>query len=159
VTAAREVTRLFVLPFLYFLCVAPVVAGIAALLALEGRYFGFGQYNTWYFNGDATAVAALLLVGGFVFAACSWILVRLDGLRRPVPADHLRQCGFLYAFFCILGVLFAAEYLGNVVAGRPMNEAPLAAVIWLAAGYGVLVNAAVLIRRRRRDAASIGGRP
>jgi hypothetical protein len=158
-TTIRGMARLFVFPFFYFVSVVPV--GIAVVLVLtmtetnigwRGYTPGIGadDFTTVYFNGDVVGIVSLLLIGGPAFGLVSLGLVWLDGVRSPSLVDHLRQCAYLYAFVGILGVLFAAEYVGNVIAGDPMYEMPKAAVLWVIAGFAISVNALTLFRTHRR---------
>jgi uncharacterized membrane protein YdjX (TVP38/TMEM64 family) len=147
---------LFVFPFLYFASVVPV--GVVAVLTFVVNV-RFNWYITLYFNGDISGIVALLVIGSPVFGVFSWVLVRLEGVPRPTPADHLRRCAFLYAFVGILGAMFATEYIGNLIADNPMYEMPKAVVIWVVAGYAILVDALVLLRERRRNRADHGGDP
>jgi hypothetical protein len=160
VATIRNLAKLFVFPF-FFLSLVPV--GISAVLVLalieinvgwRGYAPGIGADNlaALYFNGDVVGIVSLVLIGGPVFWLLSLGLVRLDGLRSPSLVDHLRQCAYLYASVGMLVALFAAEYDENLVAGNPMHEAPNAAVLWVIAGFALLVNALTLSRRHRRIA-------
>ena len=154
----RQTTRLFIFPFLYFASVVPVVVGVVAALSFMAYNVGFNRYNTLYFNGDIAGVAALLVIGSPAFRAFSWVFIRLEGVPQPTPADHLRRCAFLYAFVGILGAMFTAEYVGNVLADNPMYEMPKAVIIWIVAGFAIFVDALVLFwKRRRSNYVNLGG--
>ena len=157
----RDVARYFVFPFFYFLSIGPVCIAVILVLTQIETTIGWRGYapgivaddfTTVYFNGDVVGIVSLVLIGGPAFGLLSLGLVRLEGLRSPSLVDHLRQCALLYAFVGILGALFAAEFVGNFVAGHPMYEMPRAAVAWVIAGFAIPANALALFWRRRRFA-------
>jgi hypothetical protein len=149
--AFRQVIRHFVFPFLYFASVALVVASGVAATGFVGD--GIGLY------AGIGLILALLIVAGLVLGTFSLLIARLDGTSFPMLSDHLRHCAFLYAFVVIVGALFAAEYIGNVAAGRPMYELPKAVIVWLAAGYAIVANGLVLLWKRCSSGVEAGGAP
>ena len=91
-------------------------------------------------------VGAELLVAGAVLYAGGWELLRLEGLQRPGILDHLRRCALLYALFVPGSVLLVAL----VDLGDPGGGGALATMLCFAAGYAILVDAALLFSTRRR---------
>lgn len=138
----------FFLPFLYFLGVIPVAVVLVAALAIVEGATDLEQHGILYFNADVSVAALLIMIGSPVFGAIAWMHGRLEEVSGGAFVDHLHRCAFLYVFVGILGAMFAAEYIGNLVTDRPMYELPKAGIIWAIAAYAILVDALVLVWRR-----------
>ena len=154
----RQAANLFVFPFVCFASMVPVIAGLNVVLTIVEYSVGWRGYapgvglddfTTLYFNGDVVGIASLTLIGGATFGLLGWGLGRLEGIAQPALGDHLRRCSFLYVFVALVGALFAAEYVGNLVAGHPMYDMPKGVIVWVVAGYAILVDAVVLVWQRR----------
>jgi hypothetical protein len=154
----HDAVRFFVIPMLYAIGVVPVAIGVLwVLLFVEYRIgfyspepgFGLDNLVTLYFNGDVAGAVAIVAIGAPVFALLGWGLGRLGGVQQPTLGDHLCRCAFLYAFVVILGAMFAVELARNLALGKPMYEVPLVVGIWLVAGFGIFMDAVVLLLKRQ----------
>ncbi len=140
----RQAMKQFVFSFVYFVSMVPVIVGVWQVLMFVEYNIGFRGYEpgvglddftTLYFNGDVVAVAAIFIIGGTAFGSLSWSLVR---------------------FVVILGMMFSAEYLTNLVEGNPMYEVPLVVGILLVAAFAICVDALVFGWQQRFESTSLG---
>ncbi|MDQ5819671.1 MAG: hypothetical protein M3334_15080 [Actinomycetota bacterium] len=135
--------------------VSPVVyAAIAVTTTLLVLWAGrFADHYVGLPVPLATAAPAML-VGGAVFGFYSWALLGLEGGDQLTIWDHLRRCAMLYPFVAFLG-LFMIFYS---VWADPGGGGAIVAMVFIAAGYTVLVDAlAQFVVRRRSHRASLRG--
>ncbi len=97
----------------------------------------------------------MLLVGGAVFGFYSWALLGLEGVDQLTIWDHPRRCAMLYPFVVFLGLLM----IFYIDRDDPGGGGAIAAMVFIAAGYTVLVDALVqfVVRRRSHRASLRGG--
>ena len=96
----------------------------------------------------------MLLVGGAVFGFYSWALLGLEGVDQLTIWDHPRCCAMLYPFVVFVGLLM----IFHVDWADPGGGGAIAALVFIAAGYTILVDALVqIVVRRRSHRASLRG--
>ncbi len=96
----------------------------------------------------------MLLVGGAVFGFYSWALLGLEGVDQLTIWDHPRRCAMLYPFVVFVGLLM----IFHVDWADPGGGGAIAALVFIAAGYTILVDALVqIVVRRRSHRASLRG--
>jgi len=156
VTTVRGAIR-FVSPLLYgasCVCVFVAIIVVATSPAVA-RYFDALPGSSYVFENVALVVVLLLLVCALLFAVLDLALYGLERLRRPVPKDHLRHCALLYAGIVFVSVvLFAASDLQ-----ARMLQYGLGFAVCAVAAYGILVDAVVVLLKRRFARAQPGDAP
>lgn len=144
-------------PFVLFLCLGPAVVG--TLIVFTATEYGGALYQLAepvYGRDDVVpgvdglALITIFAVVGLVSGSVGWVLMRLEGLSRPKPIDHLRRCAYLYVFFVILSALQIPEYAkANRLPGYPGPEFQ-DQLLWLGIVFAILVDALMLSVHRLR---------
>jgi hypothetical protein len=62
--------------------------------------------HSWYRKGDVDAAVGCFVLGAVFFPVATLFMTRLERLRHPRLADHLRQSAVIYA-----GIIATAGYL------------------------------------------------
>jgi hypothetical protein len=149
VTTARHLARLLA-PILYGAGFVAVMIGAVVVLSFVESRIGFDSFTTFRYNGDAAAVASILVFGGLVFGLLGQTLVWLERLRTPTVRDHLRHCAVLYVFMGTLSVWLVVTYENLAAHGVSLGYG-LAVVGLFTVGYAVLIDALVLLHQIRRS--------
>lgn len=153
VTMVRNALRV-VSPLLYVAGYVLVFAAavIVATSPEVARRFDTLPGSSYFVENMALAVVLLLLVCTVLFALLDLALYGMERLQRPVIEDHLRHCALLYAGIVFVFIVLA---LSNLEAD--MMQYGLALAVCAVAAYGVLVDAIVVLSKRRFAHAQPGG--
>lgn len=153
-TAVQNAIR-FVSPLL---CGASCVSVFVAIVIVAGspavvRYFDALPGSSYLFENAALAVVLFLLVCALLFAVLDLALYGLERLQRPVLRDHIRHCALLYAGIVLVFVTLIA--IPGLQAG--MVQFDLGLVVCAVAVYAILVDAGVVLLKRRLTRVRLGG--
>jgi hypothetical protein len=117
------------------------------------RYFDALPGSSYLFENAALAVVLFLLVCALLFAVLDLALYGLERLQRPVLRDHIRHCALLYAGIVLVFVTLIA--IPGLQAG--MVRFDLVLVVCAVAVYAILVDAGVVLLKRRLTRVRLGG--
>lgn len=153
-TTIRNVTRL-ASPVLYgSSCVVVFVGGVVvAFSPAVVRYSEALPGSSYLFESAALAVVLLLLACALLFAAPGLAIYGLERLQSPGLKDHVRHCALLYAGILFVGVVLLT--LPDFQAG--MLQYDLGLAVCAVAAYGILVDAGVVLSKRRSTCVQLGG--
>ncbi len=151
-----QAVKLLISPSLYFAGVVPVAVGIFVVfgtMEYGGRLEQYGELLYRYDNVtpsvDEVGLAFILVIGGLVFGLLGRTLISLERLGCPKLTDHLRRCTCFYLFLVIATPMLIQESVKAYrVPGYPPPEF-LSQVAWLLAGCAILMDALLLVWRRR----------
>jgi cytochrome c oxidase subunit IV len=145
--ASRDVVR-FAAPLLYAIGFVPVIIGVMVVLSVIEKTIWFDNLTTLRYNGDVAAATSVLLIGGLEFGLLGNILVWLEQTHAPTLQDHLRHCVALYVLAGSLVFLLVATYENQAAHGVSLGYGT-AVVALFTASYAIVLDAAVLRRKRR----------
>jgi hypothetical protein len=134
----RATVKWILSPALYAASLPPVL--IAYLFVVVGVSGAFG-------NVLACVIGVSLALGsGTVLVVLNLRFVRLEHSRPPGILDHLRHCTILYAGLVFLAFFLVPELVGPWCCTLQWS---FGAVLFLGAGYAVVLNALTLYATRR----------
>ena len=155
-TTVRGATR-FASPLLYEAgCVSVFVTGVVLATSPAVVRLSEGLPGSSYlFENVTLLVILLLLFCALLLAVLDLTLYRLEQSQSPGLRDHARHCALLYAGIALVLVVLLA--ILDLEAG--MLQYDLGLALCAVAAYGILVDAAVVLSRRRLTRVRPGGGP
>jgi hypothetical protein len=133
-----------------FATLVGVASSTAVVRLLEALPGGF-----YLFENPILSVVLLLLACAITFALADLTIYKLEGPRSLGLGDHARHCALLYA-----GIVFVLCVLLVVSDMQPgMFQYDLGLAVCAVAVYGILVDAVVVLLKRRLTRAQLGDAP
>jgi hypothetical protein len=135
-------------------CVAVfVVTVLIALSPAVVRYLDALPGGSHLVENPALALVLLLLICTLLFAVLDQVLYGLERLQRPGLIDHARHCALLYEEIVFVFVVLLT--IPDLQAG--MLQYDLGFALCAVGAYGIVVDGAVVLLKRRLARAQPGG--
>ncbi|CAN5748825.1 hypothetical protein BH20ACT11_BH20ACT11_05050 [soil metagenome] len=139
-------------PMLYVACLLPAIMGVIGALIFIETVWGFNRFNTLYANGDLGGGVSVLVLGGLIFVSLTLGVLRLELTALPGVLDHLRHCVLLYPLCAFLFAVLIAGYetTTNSIGGADLWYVA-AAALFLMSSWAIVLNAVILLWKRRTN--------